>query len=43
MNYHLVEKQDQVVDSVFMHDNHAVSNECSTVVATKYQIFSLAD
>lgn len=47
-NYHLVRKDESVVDSVFMHDNYnspsqAGGNDASMVVATKHQVWSLAD
>ena len=45
-NYHLIKKQESVVDSVFMHDNYANAsavNESAMVIETKHQIFSLAD
>ena len=45
-NYHLIKKQESVVDSVFVHDNYANSpgaNDTSMVVVTKHQVWSLAD
>ncbi|KAL3144985.1 hypothetical protein ABBQ32_003489 [Trebouxia sp. C0010 RCD-2024] len=45
-NYHLIRKQESVVDSVFVHDNYANSpaaNDTSMVVVTKHQVWSLAD
>ena len=44
--YHLSQKPESVVDSVFMHDNYAPSphaDENSMVVVTKHQVYSLAD
>ena len=45
-NYHLIKKQESVVDSVFVHDNYTRSpgaNDNSMVVVTKHQVWSLAD
>ena len=43
-DYRLIKKQESVVDSAFMHDNFAQSvGDSSMVVATKYQLWSLAD
>lgn len=47
-NYHLIQKKESVVDSVFMHDNYATNaspggNESSMVVVTKHNIFSMAN
>ena len=49
-SYHLIPKQESVVDSVFMADNYAGSpgarpgqEESSMVIVTKNNIFSLAD
>jgi len=44
-NYHLIPKNENVVDSVFMHDNFANSpgrDESAMVVVTDDQLYSLA-
>ena len=49
-SYHLIPKQESVVDSVFMADKFAASpsarpgqDESSMVIVTKNNVFSLAD
>jgi hypothetical protein len=45
-NYHLIPKNESVVDSVFMHDNFAASptrDESAMVVVTNDHVYSLAD
>lgn len=45
-NYHLIPKNESVVDSVFMHDNFASSpnrDESAMVVVTNDHVYSLAD
>lgn len=45
-NYHLIPKNESVVDSVFMHDNYAPSplkDESAMVVVTNDHVYSLAD
>lgn len=49
-SYHLIPKQEDVVDSVFMADKFVVSpgarpgqDESSMVIVTKNNVFSLAD
>ena len=45
-NYHLIPKNESVVDSVFMHDNFAASplrEESAMVVVTNDHVYSLAE